>query len=177
MKTTTTTPDIAASEGVETTAGDPLLPLLDRARTAAGGKAEGVVIGELVAIGGGGRMPLVVYGSQPEAAVAARSAIDLHAGHVGSQVVLVFEDGDPARPIILGALRREGWPLGGRPQQVEVDADGERLVVSAREQLVLRCGLASITLTKEGEVTIKGTQLSSQASGANRIKGGSVQLN
>jgi hypothetical protein len=50
-------------------------------------------------------------------------------------------------------------------------------MVSAKEQLVLRCGKASITLTKEGKVLIQGAYVSSRSSGVNRIKGGSVQLN
>jgi uncharacterized protein (DUF2345 family) len=64
-----------------------------------------------------------------------------------------------------------------KPGQVEVDADGERLIVTAKDRLVLRCGKASITLTKEGKVLVEGTYLSSRSSGVNRIKGGSVQLN
>jgi hypothetical protein len=42
---------------------------------------------------------------------------------------------------------------------------------------VLRCGQASVTLTKAGKVLIRGTYVSSRSSGVNRIKGGSVQLN
>jgi len=67
--------------------------------------------------------------------------------------------------------------LEQRPGSVEMDVDGERLVVTAQEQLVLRCGQASITLTKEGKVLIQGTYVSNRSSGVMRIKGGSVQLN
>jgi hypothetical protein len=70
-----------------------------------------------------------------------------------------------------------GWPLADRVDQVEVDADGERMIVSAKEQVVLRCGKASITLTKAGKVLIQGSYVLSRSSGVNRIKGGSVQLN
>ena len=55
--------------------------------------------------------------------------------------------------------------------------DGQRLIVSAKEQLVLRCGKASITLTKAGKVLVEGTYLLSRSTGVNRVKGGSVQLN
>jgi uncharacterized protein (DUF2345 family) len=67
--------------------------------------------------------------------------------------------------------------LPSQAGQVEVDSDGQRLIVSAKEQIVLRCGKASITLTKAGKVLIDGTYVLSRSSGANRIKGGSVQLN
>ena len=139
----------------------------------------GVQIGELVAISNEGRTPLVLYPGQPgTAALAARTSVDLHGAHIGKQVVLMFEGGNAARPIIMGVLRENtGWPLEVTPAQVEIDADGERMIVSAREQLVLRCGKASITLTKAGKVMIEGSYLLSRSSGVNRVKGGSVQLN
>ncbi len=138
----------------------------------------GVVIGELIGITDGGRAPLVQYSGQPgTAALKARTVVDLHGPHIGRPVVLMFEGGDPFRPIIMGVLREgEGWPLD-QPDQVEVDVDGECMIVSAKERLVLRCGKASITLTKAGKVLIKGSYLLSRSSGVNRIKGGSVQLN
>ena len=38
--------------------------------------------------------------------------------------------------------------------QLEVDADGERLVVSAKHALVLRCGKASVTLSADGKIVL-----------------------
>jgi hypothetical protein len=49
--------------------------------------------------------------------------------------------------------------------------------VSAKERLVLRCGKASVTLTRAGKVIIEGSYVVSRSTGVNRIKGGSVQLN
>jgi hypothetical protein len=89
----------------------------------------------------------------------------------------MFDGGEPMRPIVLGCIRGDGTALSEQPGQVEVDADGERLLVSAKQQLVLRCGKASITLTKTGKVLIQGAYVSSRSTGVNRIKGGSVQLN
>ena len=138
-----------------------------------------VVIGELVAIVDDGRTPLVLFdGQSGTAALRARSTVDLHGPHIGQPVTLVFEQGDAQRPIVTGVLRgAAGWPLAEAPAQVEVDAGGERLLVSARDQLVLRCGKASITLTKAGKVLIQGSYVSSRSTGVNRIWGGSVQLN
>ncbi len=112
------------------------------------------------------------------AALRARSTVDVHGPHIGQLVVLMFESGDPSRPIVMGVVRQAaGWPLADPPAQVDVDADGQRLVVSAKEQLVLRCGKASITLTKAGKVLIEGSYVLSRSTGVNRVKGGSVQLN
>lgn len=140
---------------------------------------QGVVIGELLAMADGGTVPLVRYPGQPgSTALRARTAVDLHGAHIGAPLVLMFEQGEALRPVVLGVLReRTGWPLPDAPAQVEVDADGQRMVLSAREQLVLRCGKASITLTKAGKVLVEGTYVLSRSSGVNRIKGGSVQLN
>jgi hypothetical protein len=49
--------------------------------------------------------------------------------------------------------------------------------LEAQEEIVLKCGEGSITLRKDGKIIIKGTHLLSRASGPNRIKGGSVQIN
>jgi hypothetical protein len=142
-------------------------------------KVEGVVVGQIVGFGGNGATPLVIYPQQPgTAAIAARAILDLHGEHIGQDVVLMFEASDPMRPIVMGYVRGEkNWRLPEQPGQVEVDADGERLVVTAKEQVVLRCGKASITLTKAGKVLIQGAYVLSRSSGVNRIKGGSVQLN
>ncbi len=164
---------------------DILRPLIDRDVTPASKKLPsndqqvGVMVGELIAMTEEGRVPMVCYPDQSgTAAIAARSTIDLQGKHIGQQVVLMFEGNDPEKPIIMGVLQgKEGWSLDNQPNQVEVDADGERMIVSAKEQLVLRCGKASITLTKAGKVLIKGNYVLSRSSGVNRIKGGSVQLN
>jgi hypothetical protein len=158
---------------------DQLSPLLDRQWLPRSAGDAGVVVGKLLAITEQGCAPLVSYSGQASAAaVLARTVVDLHGAHVGRQVVLMFEEGDPAKPIVVGVVRGStGWPCQTRPDQVHVDADGSRLTVTARQELVLQCGEASIKLTADGEVTIKGTRLYSHSSGVNRIKGGSVELN
>jgi hypothetical protein len=137
----------------------------------------GVVTGVLIGFKNEGTVPLVQFGSRPTA-VAARSIVDLHGAHIGHSVVLSFDGGDPRRPIIMGRVVQDGdraAPAG--LGQVELEADGERMIVSARDQLVLRCGKARITLTSTGKVIIEGTYVSSRSSGVNRIHGGSIQLN
>lgn len=140
---------------------------------------HGVVVGELLALADDGATPLVRFAGQVGiGAVRARTSVDLHGPHIGCAVVLMCEQGDPTRPIILGVLRdRAGWPADRGIAQVDVDLDGERMVVSAREQLVLRCGKARITLTKAGKVLVEGTYVSSRSSGMNRLKGAAIQLN
>jgi len=170
--------DTLQSDSVDMAEADLLAPLMQASLTAAQAP-PGIILGELIAITDDGAAPLVMYPGQPgSAALRAQTLVDLHGAHVNRRVALMFEAGDSARPIVIGVLREgAGWPLAERPPQVEVHADGERLVVSAREQLVLKCGKASITLTRAGKVLIEGSYLSSRSTGVNRIKGGSVQLN
>jgi hypothetical protein len=159
---------------------DALQPLLQsRAAVLRSEPLPSIVVGELIAITDDGATPLVLYPGQPgTAALRARSVLDLHGAHIGAQVTLMFENGDAALPIVTGVLRpAAGWPLADRPDQVQLDSDGQRMLVSAKKELTLRCGKASITLTEAGKVLIQGSYVSSRSTGVNRIKGGSVQLN
>jgi hypothetical protein len=176
--------DVSSADLLDADGTSLLLPLLRERRSPnpEPGSSEpihGVVVGELLAIADDGTVPLIRYEGQPgAAALRARTTIDLHGQHIGSPVVLMFDRGDPSLPIVLGVLRvKTGWPKNDPPALVEVDANGQRMIVSACEQLVLRCGKASITLTSAGKVIVEGSYLVSRSTGINRIKGGSVQLN
>ena len=139
----------------------------------------GAAVGQLLGIKDDGLTALVNHPNhQGSSALCARTIVELRAAHIGRSVLLVFENADPSRPIVVGTmLGDQRFSLQPKPGSVEIDADGERLTVTAKEQLVLRCGGASITLTREGEVLVSGTRISTHASGVNRIKGGSVQIN
>ena len=138
-----------------------------------------VVVGELIAIVGEERTPLVRFDGQPgTAAVRARSIVQLGSKDIGKPAVMLFEDRNPGKPIVIGMLGRDDpWPLAERPAQVRVDVDGHRLEISAGHELVLKCGKASITLTRSGSVTIRGTSVLSDATGLQRIRGATVELN
>ena len=112
--------------------------------------------------------------------VAARSAIDLNAGMRGAAVVVVFEHGDARRPIILGVLDadRRGLPEAPREStQPAIEADGQSVLIAAERDLVLRCGDASITLTRGGRVLIEGHYILSRSTGYNKIKGAAIDIN
>ena len=113
----------------------------------------------------------------------ARSLVPVTDKAIGREVALAFEEGDLTRPLILGLMQSFDDPdpdpctLPTHPGSVEVSTDGSRLSLTAHDEIVLRCGRASITLTAAGKVLIRGDYLLSRSSGANRIKGGSVQIN
>jgi hypothetical protein len=60
---------------------------------------------------------------------------------------------------------------------IEALVDGKRVVIDAADEIVLRCGKASITLRRNGRIVIRGTYVETRSEGVNRIKGGSVQIN
>jgi Domain of unknown function (DUF6484) len=117
--------------------------------------------------------------ARPGHVLAARTTVTLRRAMVGQAVLVVFEDGDLARPIIIGVI--EPHPLHEPPTQhgvpVNVQADGERHTIQAEREIVLRCGDASITLTRAGKVIIQGTHILSRSSGYNRIKGAAIDIN
>ena len=100
------------------------------------------------------------------------------------QVLLVFENDDPKFPIIIDTVFNlideisEQDPVAFKMNEAkDVFIDGRRISFDAKEQIVLRSGKSSITLTKAGKVIIRGAYLLNRSSGVNRIKGGSVQIN
>ena len=137
-------------------------------------RLDGVVIGALVGFANDG-VPLVDFSGNPQDnPVLARTIVVLSREDVGREVALLFEGTDPAKPILIGLLAK---PQQQRPRRVSVDRDGECLELTADREIVLRCGGASITLTRAGKVLIRGAYVSSHSSGVNKIKGGAVHIN
>ncbi|RZJ10559.1 MAG: hypothetical protein EOP39_08420 [Rubrivivax sp.] len=106
----------------------------------------------------------------------ARSTVPLRSAHKGQSVVLLFENGDLRLPLIMGLLGPAAEPATPAAMPT-VLSDGERQVIEAEREIVLRCGDASITLTRAGKIIIKGRYVLSRSSGVNKIKGASVDIN
>lgn len=135
-------------------------------------RIDGVVVGVFLAFDDKG--PLVVFPGNPEEiALPARSLTELSADMIGAEVALLFENGDPRKPLIIGKIVGPPKP----PTVSTVVRDGETVKINAKDRLELRCGRATIIMEKDGHITIRGTYLVSHASSANRIRGGSVNLN
>lgn len=92
----------------------------------------------------------------------------------GQEIVLLIDPRPGRPPILLGLLH----PMGADPAaQLEARIDGRRVELEAQDEVVLRCGEASITLRRNGRIVISGIQVETKARGLNRIKGGSVAIN
>lgn len=133
----------------------------------------GALMGRLVAIESG--RPTVEFDAgEGPCQVPARVLQDMATGGepwlVGQSVLLMLERGDAALPVIVGRVA-DTLP------QPAVDLRAEELNFEGREQVVLRCGEASITLRADGQVLIKGSRLLSRASESNKIRGATVLIN
>lgn len=157
--------------------------------TDAAGELDGARVGSIVEIDLDGR-PIVRFAGaiRPvRARVAALSDCSDASSAVGASVILVFENGDPDLPIIVGfvrdtlsAVRSAGAraPLEAPAEGCRsVELNGRTLVLEGKDELVLRCGLGSLTIRADGQVIIKGTRLTSKASETNKIRGASVLIN
>ena len=140
-------------------------------------RLTGVVVGMLPGISEGGEPTVDFVGSPAGLQRYARSTVALSSDAVGREVALMFEDGDPHRPLVIGMIQPATPQTAPTFKNAAVVADGKRTVIKAEEEIELRCGQSSITLTKAGKVIIRGAYLLSRSSGVNRIKGGSVQIN
>ncbi len=88
----------------------------------------------------------------------------------GHAPLAVWLDVSGAQPLILGVLATRLAPA-------DVTLDGERVVLEAACELELRCGPARIVLTRDGEVIVRGVNITSRAAASHRIRGASVQIN
>jgi hypothetical protein len=111
----------------------------------------------------------------------APATVDLTERDCGRAAALAFIGDNANRPVVIGLLRGnlppDGFSEKSEPTSWNVEASGQRIVLSAAEEIVLRCGKSSVTLTRAGKVIVRGAYVLSRASGVNRIKGASVQIN
>jgi hypothetical protein len=97
-----------------------------------------------------------------------------------TMVLLIFEDGDPASPIIAGSVhtgRRESDTMLVESESCRIDVRSKTVSIEAREELQIRCGAAALILHKDGKLLLRGERITSRARITNKIKGGSVQIN
>lgn len=150
---------------------------------------EGTRIGKIVNVDEQGIVYIDFKGS-PKGPIAAKLSgtmqdrIESRGWSAFSQVLMVFEEADPNRPVIVDVVVAAVNSVASEEEialQVDEDReatiDGETVTFSAQERIVFRCGKASITLTKAGKVILRGTYMLNRSSGVNRIKGSSVHLN
>jgi hypothetical protein len=81
---------------------------------------------------------------------------------------------DDARPWLIAV---EHDVAAGEALRATALVDGQRVELRGEEEIVLRCGEASLTLRRDGRIVVRGTYVETRSKGVNRIKGGIVQIN
>lgn len=132
-------------------------------------KMAGIEVGML--LGFDGASPLLAFRAAPKRELKARTTVQLTSADIGADLVILCEDGDRERPLIIGRVLGEQEP----PLLKEIKEDIVRL--EAAERIELKVGRSTVILEKDGHITIRGDEIVSQAKGANTIRGGSVNMN
>jgi hypothetical protein len=148
----------------------------------------GVRVGRIVRLTVEGQA-LVDFPGNPLGAIAARSVVSAASSsgnhcELNVPVLLVFENGDPTLPVIVGfvcdsirASPPEQSMILDTARFPDIVVDGKTVVFEASAEIILRCGKSSVTLRNDGRIVIKGSEIVSRSSGVQKIKGASVRLN
>jgi len=147
--------------------------LLDKVALEAAPRLPGVTLGLLAGFDADGA-PLVTFPGAPEPRPAL-ATVATTPDMAGMRAALMFVDGSPVRPLLLGVLQEPTPNRAAEPAEARID--GERVVLEGKREVVLRCGKASITLRRDGKIVLKGVNLVSRASAMNKIKGAGVNIN
>jgi hypothetical protein len=149
-------------------------------------KILGPVLGTIAAVNPDGRPMVQFEGSAMPviARIAASLCASGTAPATGTSVILIFENGDHQLPVIVDLVRDSlASPAGSAAVTqnqgftTSFELNGKRVVLEGKEEIVLKCGLGSLTLRADGQVVIKGTRLMSKASETNKVRGASVLIN
>lgn len=94
------------------------------------------------------------------------------------EVIVVFAHEKPEEPVIIGIIENILEELVCMDEAShETFVDGERVVIRAEKEIALICGEGSITISKNGKIVVRGTDIVSRASGLNKIKGSGIEFN
>lgn len=75
--------------------------------------------------------------------------------------------------VVSGLIRA----LPALPGETTSDESSDELVLRSNHRIVLRCGEASLTLTRDGRVLVRGKDVLSRARQRNQVTGAIVRLN
>ncbi|WP_348945262.1 hypothetical protein ABHF33_01230 [Chitinibacter sp. FCG-7] len=163
--------------------------------------AQGVALGIFAGYTPEG-LPLIGLPDLTPSPITAMTLSDLRDLPLGSTLAIAFAGPPPQHALILGPIlnpaRPEEEPAGLAPaapiatdaeadaetdaeadaeDNPDIIADGRHIELEAFDTLELRCGKASLLMSADGRITLRGTYITSQASATQRILGGSVSIN
>lgn len=57
-----------------------------------------------------------------------------------------------------------------------VEVDGDRVLLDAKREVVIRCGRSSIRMSRNG-IVLSGVRIETRAAGLHRVKSGKTEIN
>jgi hypothetical protein len=152
--------------------------------------SETAYVGRLTGLDAAGQLLVALPGEREQHVARSELRMDQTLRHAvlrQAEVLLLFEDGDHCRPIVVGILQPSAADpiasliaqlaaVGSRPE-LPADADGLRVKPSVQEEIALECGQSSIILRRNGRVVMRGVQIDTCAPGTQRARGGQARLN
>lgn len=147
-----------------------------------------ILVGKIIKITEDG-IPFVQFEGSPNTGVMARVGVPTHEFGPIDQitnlpVLILLQDNDPQKAIITGVIRDKIFDdpsllntISHENTTQSLTINGKSLLLEGENEIVLRCGLGSITLRANGQITLKGTKLLSRASESNKVRGASVFIN
>ena len=99
--------------------------------------------------------------------------------------VLLNLVGEEYQPVIVGLLHEQLFASPANTMQhktmpandVTQTLKADIVSIEGNEEIQFSCGKSSLSLKKNGQIVIKGENITNRARRANKIKGGSVQVN
>ncbi|MGH7496389.1 MAG: hypothetical protein ACREOO_28905 [bacterium] len=94
--------------------------------------------------------------------------------------VLYALDEIATRGYVLGVIqkyRKNAQGANGSLALPDPQQDFREIKFNAKEKIELRCGQSVLLMNKDGKIVLKGTSITSRASGPQKIKGATVQIN
>lgn len=129
-------------------------------------KVNGIVVGVISGIDEYNQ--LWISRSLLESPLKSQSLCTITPADINRQCAIMFESGDQTRPIVLGLMQQ---PV------LTVDTIAEQQDLKATDKIELQCGKASLTLSADGKIELRGTKIVTHSTGLNHIRGASVKLN
>ncbi len=137
---------------------------------------DGLVIGILAGLSPEGTPEVSISLPGLPERLTARSLCPVGPERIGTQCALLFEQGNPERPVVMGFLQHAVVPVSA-DESLQISQDKHTFHLHAEQEIVLHCGEASLSLRSDGRVELRGTTVITHATGLNRVRGASVKLN
>ncbi len=169
--------ELPQAEPVEQDSGNLLTHLLnEQDQRVSGSTIEGILIGHIERFNADG-LPLISIVGFFDKPIAAQVLCNIHKLGVGDQCGVMFQGGNRQLPMIMGKLQQPVITLAPSGDKAMVSQDNGSIDIRSNQEINLQCGDASLRLTSDGRIEIRGQTVVSHARSLNRIRGASIKIN